>query len=192
MQPIGNEGGGADAASDPDAVHGDKFIADEADESGSRDPTDVVDRHRVDQAAYRFHAGDDRRQRDHCNHEEPRDVLGSTEPVGVAAGSGPGAQCERHPQRDRRERVGKVVDGIGEQCHRSRDDHDHHLGDRGRHQHQKADLHRADTGGTGFQGTVDAVGGIVAVRKEQLADGCREPPAVVMVVVVFVSGRCTT
>ena len=198
VQPVGNEGRGADAASDPDAIHGDKLIADEADQSGGGDPADVVDRDRIGQATYRFHAGDDRRQRDHRDHEESCNVLGATETVGVAAGCWPDAQRERDPQRDRRERVGEVVDGVGEQCHRSRDDHDHHLGERGRHQRQKADLHRADTGGTGLQGIVDAVGGVVAVRNEQLPDGCGEPPAVIVAVVVvgvvgvvtvFVSGR---
>ena len=60
------------------------------------------------------------------------------------------------------------MNGIGEQSHRSRDQHDHHLGGSSCHQSQKTDFHRPDAGGTGLQGAVNAVGRVVAVRGEDL------------------------
>ena len=58
MQAVGHQGGRADLAADPDAVDRDEFVADEADEPGGGDPTEVVDRDGVDQAAHRFDGGD--------------------------------------------------------------------------------------------------------------------------------------
>ena len=125
----------------------------------------------------------------------PGEVFGTAEPVGVAPGGGLGAERERDPQRDGGQGVGEVVDGVGQQRDRPGDQHDHQLGDRGRAQREQADLHRPDTGGTGFQRAVDAVGGVVAVRGEHLPQRGAElaaAPAVAMVrdcglpVVVFV------
>ena len=120
----------------------------------------------VDQAADRFDPGDDGRQGDHRDHEQSREVFGTTESVGVAPGGGLGAERERDPQRNRGQRVGEVVDGVGQQRDRPRDQHDHQLGNRGGTECEQTDLHRPDTGGTGFQGTVDAVGGVMAMRGE--------------------------
>ena len=58
MQSVGHEGGGADPASDADAVERDEFVADETDETGGSDPAEVVDRDGVDKAADRFDRGD--------------------------------------------------------------------------------------------------------------------------------------
>ena len=141
----------------------------------------------VDQAAHRLDRGDRRRQGDHRDHEQPGQVFGAAESVGVAAGGGLGAQGERDPQRDRGQRVGEVVDGVGQQRDRAGDHHDHQLRDRGGAQRQQADLHRPDTGGAGFQRAVDAVGGVVAVRGEHLPQRRADlaaPAAVAMPVVV--------
>jgi hypothetical protein len=51
VQSVRDQGGRADSAADADAVEGDQFVADEPDESGEGDPADVLDGHRVDQAA---------------------------------------------------------------------------------------------------------------------------------------------
>ncbi len=42
---------------DPNAVDGNEFVADESDETGEGDPADVLDRDRVDEAADRFDTG---------------------------------------------------------------------------------------------------------------------------------------
>ena len=46
VESVGDEGRRADPAADADAVDGDEFVADEADESGGGDPSDVFDRRR--------------------------------------------------------------------------------------------------------------------------------------------------
>ena len=168
MQSIGDEGGRADAAPDADAVDRDELVADEADEPGGGDPGDVIDPDGVDQAAHRFDRGDRGGQGDHGDHEQAGQIFGATEPVGVAAGGSAPAQGERDPQRDSGQRVGEVVDGVGQQRDRAGDQNDHQLRDRGGAERKQADLHRADTGGAGFQRPIDAVGGVVAVRCEDL------------------------
>ena len=58
VESVGDQGRRADPAADADAVDGDEFVADEADESGGGDPSEVFDRDGVDEAAYRFDGGD--------------------------------------------------------------------------------------------------------------------------------------
>jgi len=50
VEPIGDEGGRADAAPDADAVAGDQFVAGEPDEPGCRDPAGTLDVAGVEQA----------------------------------------------------------------------------------------------------------------------------------------------
>ena len=76
-------------------------------------------------------AGDRRGQGDHRDDEQPGEVFGAAEAVGVAAGGGAPAQRERDPQRDRGQRVGEVVDGVGQQRDRPGERHDHQLRDGG-------------------------------------------------------------
>ena len=59
------------------------------------------------------------------------------------------------------------------------DHHDHQLREGGGAERKEADLHRADTGRTGLQRAVDAVGGVVAVRGEDLTERRTEPAALV-------------
>ena len=92
---------------------------------------EVLDRRGVDQPVDGLPAGDDRGQRDHRDDEQPGQVLGPPVPVGVAAGRGPPGQRERDPQRHRGQRVGEVVDGVGQQRHRPADD-DHQRAAAGR------------------------------------------------------------
>ena len=54
VQPVGDQRGRADAATDADAVERDEFVADEPDQTGRGDPADVFDRDGVDQPADRF------------------------------------------------------------------------------------------------------------------------------------------
>ena len=87
------------------------------------------------------------------------------------------AQRERDPQRDRGQGVGEVVDGVGQQRDRPGDQHDDQLRDRGGAEREQADLDRPDAGGAGFQRAVDAVGGVVAVRGEDLPQRRRARPS---------------
>ena len=64
------------------------------------------------------------RERDHREDEQAGEVLRAPVAVGVPPGGGPTTDDERDPQWDRRQGVGEVVDGVGEQGHRPRDGHD--------------------------------------------------------------------
>lgn len=168
--PSAIRGGRADAVPNPDAVEGNPLVADESDQPGQGDPADMLDLLRVDQAGDGFVTGDDGRHRDHRDHERPGQVLDATESVGISASGGLGAQRERDPQRHRGQRISEVVDGVGGQRNRPRHHHDHNLDERGQPENQQADLDRTDPCRSGFQGVVDAVGGVVGVRREDLLD----------------------
>jgi hypothetical protein len=43
VQAVGDQGGRADTSSDPDAIEGHPFIADETEQSGQGDPADMLD-----------------------------------------------------------------------------------------------------------------------------------------------------
>ena len=121
VQPVGDQGGGTDTTADPDAVERDEFVAGESDHTGGGDPTEMLDGCRVEQPVDRLPPGDDRGERDHRDDEQPGEVFGPPEPVGIATGRGPPGQRERDPQRNGREGVGEVVHGVGEQRHRAAD-----------------------------------------------------------------------
>ena len=121
-------------------------------------------------------------QGDHRDHEQPGEVFGAAEAVGVAAGGGlvPSANAIHSgtavsaseklwmvsaSKRDRTRRSATITSCASD----------------GRTERQQADLHRADTGGAGFQRTVDAVGGVVAVRGEHLPQRRTEPAAAAVV-----------
>ena len=138
-------------------------------------PAEVGDGLGMDEPFDGFVAGDDRRQGDHRDDEQSGEVFDAAEPVGVAAGSGFCAERERNPERDRGQGVGEVVDGIRGQRDRSGDHHDGDLRDRRHAEHQQADFDRPDARGAGFQRAVDAVGGVMRVRREDLLDRAAQP-----------------
>ena len=84
-------------------------------------------------------------------------------------------------------RVGEVVDRVRQQCHRARRPDDEHLDQRGDHERGERDLHGPQAPLAGFQGGVHAVGGIVAVRPEDLTDHAAKP-SVVEVAMTLVRG----
>jgi hypothetical protein len=112
-----------------DAVEGDELVADEADDACDRDPAEVVDGLRRDEATDCLGGGDDRRQRDHQDDEDPGKVFGSPVAVRVPACGSPAGESERDEQRDGGQRVTEVVDGVGEQRNRSRRNDDRDLND---------------------------------------------------------------
>jgi alpha-ribazole phosphatase/probable phosphoglycerate mutase len=184
VQAVRDQRGRPDPAADPDPVARDELVAGEADQAGDDDDADVRDGLLVDQPAYGLVAGDDRGQGDHRDDEQPGQVLGPAVAVGVAAGAGTPAEDERDPQRDRGQRVGEVVHRVGQQRDRAGDQDDRQLRDRGRQQHDQADLRRPDAGGAGLQRRVDRAGGVVAVRPDQRPHPAGEPTVVMIVVVV--------
>ena len=119
MQAVGNQCGRTDSAADPDPVQRHQLVADEADEACGGDPAHVLDLHRVDQPHHGLVSGDDGRKGDHRDDEEPGQILGAAEAVGVAPGCGARAQRERDPQRHRCQRIGEVVNGVRRQGNRT-------------------------------------------------------------------------
>ena len=126
--------------------------------ASEHDP-DVLQRCRVDQPADRLVAGDDRRERDHRDDEQPGEVLGAAVAVGVAAGRGASADDEGDPERDGGQRVGEVVDRVGEQRHRAVSSDDGELDDRGDPEGDEADLDSADAVVLALAGVVDRSAG---------------------------------
>ena len=168
VQAVGNQCGRTDSAADPDPVERHQLVADEAHEAGGGDPAHMLDLRRMKKPRHGFVSRDDGRQGDHRDHEEPGQVLGAAEAVGVAPRRGPGAERERDPQWHGRQRIGEVVNGVRRQRNRPGDHHDdglHECGDAKRHQ---TDLDRANADRDGLQCAVDAVGGVVTVRNERV------------------------
>ncbi len=66
---------------------------------------------------------------------------------------------------------------------------DDDLSDRGQSEDQQADLHRANAGLAGLQRAVDAVHGVMGVRREDLLD--RTPQSVRVVMVVLNGSGCS-
>ena len=166
--PVGDERGRADRAADPDPVERDGLVADEADEPGGEDDRDVRHRLGVDEPADGLVGGEDRRRGDHQEDEQPGEVLGAAVAEGVAAGRGASADGEGDPERDRGEGIAEVVDRVGEQGDRARDEHDGELGDRGDPEDRGARSSGRGCRAVARQGVVDRVARIVAVADEHL------------------------
>ena len=146
VQAVGDERGGADASADADAVERDELVAGEPDQACGDEDADVGDGLGVEQAADRLVSGDEGRQRDHRDDEDSGQVFGSSVAVGVAAGCCATAEGEGDPQRERGQRVGEVVDGVGEQRDRAGEQDNDGLRRRAvTQQGDQADLDCADT-----------------------------------------------
>jgi hypothetical protein len=121
----------------------------------------------MDQPVDGLPAGNDGGERHDGDDEEPGQVFGPAEAIGVTPGHGPAGEDERDPQRHRCQGIGEVVDGVGEQRYRTADEHHCELKDRGAEQHEKADLDRPDTLDTGLEHAVNGVRRVLRVRNEQ-------------------------
>ena len=124
VQTVGNQCGRTDSAADADPVQRHQLVADEADEACGGDPAHVLDLHRVNQPHHGLVPGDDRRKGDHRDDEEPGQIFGAAEAVGVAPRRRACAEHERDPQRHRRQRIGEVVNGVRRQRNRPGEHHD--------------------------------------------------------------------
>ena len=116
-----------DFTADADAKHRHRFIADETHYASNRDPQNIVDWLWVDQPVDRLVARKDCAEQDDGHDQHTRHILDLAEPVGeTGAGLSPD-QHERHPKGNGRRRITEVVDGVGQQCHTSRDCDDKEL-----------------------------------------------------------------
>ena len=175
VEPVGDECRRPDPSSHPDAVERDQFVAEEPDETGDDQYRHVGQRPRIEQAKHRLVRRDHRGKGDHRDDEDAREVLAAAITIGVAPRGRSPAEHEGDEQRDRGQRIGKVVHGVGEQRDRPGDHHDDGLCHGGGQEHRKADLHGANACGAGRQAGVDRVRGVVAVRPEDRHHGV--PPA---------------
>ena len=104
---------------------------------------------------------------DHQDDEQPGEVLHPPEAVGEPAARRAARQREGDPQRNRGQRVGQVVHGVGEQRHRPRHGDDA-LQEGGAAEDDEADPDRAHAVGAGLEGGVGGLGRVVAVRPDHV------------------------
>ena len=130
-QPVGagviairDQGRAVDLAADPDAEHGDRLVADKADDAGRRRPPKLADRLRVDQAVDRLVAGNDGAEQDDEDDQDAGQILDPPVAVGEAR-----ARLAAAPARKAIHSgiavvgVANVVDGIGQQRDAARGEH---------------------------------------------------------------------
>ncbi len=188
MVSVGHEGGRTDVAADPDAVPGHELVAREADDAGHQDRGDVGHHLRVDEPVDGLPAGDERREGDHDQHEEPREVLRASVAEGVAPGGRPRADDEGDPQRDGRQGIAEVVDGIGEERYRAREDDHHELEGRRDPERDERELERADAPFVARQRLVERVARVMAVSDEAVEEAEHAPTVGMRMGVVMVVG----
>ena len=76
--------------------------------------------------------------------------------------------------------VGEIVDGVREQADGTRERHDRELHERGRHQRDERQLDGAHATLARFERLIDRVGGVVAVRVDDIREGAAETPPVLV------------
>jgi hypothetical protein len=96
------------------------------------------------------------------------------------------AERERDPERQRRERVGEIVERVAEQRDRAAKHDDDGLGDRGDAEDYQRDLQRADPFPIAFEHVVDLIDRVVGVHAKDASDPCDDSAACVCVTVVVV------
>ena len=111
-----------DLPADPDAEHGDRLVAEEADDAGGGDPAELRDRLRMDQPVDRLVAGDERAEQDDQHDQRrrrgPRPARAVGEgPVGLRRASTKAIQSGIG-----RRGVADIVDGVGKQRDAARDE----------------------------------------------------------------------
>ncbi len=120
VDTVGDECSGNRSSDDSDAVNRDNLVAGEP-MIPPRRAARVLDRARVDEPVDRLPAGDDRGERNDEHDEHARQVFRTAIPVGVPLVGDAAPEDERDPQRHGGERVGEVVDGVGQKRDRSRE-----------------------------------------------------------------------
>jgi hypothetical protein len=96
-------------------------------------------------------------EEDHHDDQHTGQVLGAAISVGIAIVARAARQRECDPQRDRRQRVGEVVNRVGQQRHTAADRHDDHLKQRRRQERDQRDFHRPDAARIGH-GRIERAG----------------------------------
>jgi hypothetical protein len=116
---VGDQRGGADPAPGPDPVAGHQLVAREAEDGRDGHGGQVGDRPRVRQPLDGGEGGHRAGDRDHGDDGRAGQVLGPAVAIGVPAGRTAPAEHEGHPERDRGQRVGRVVQRVAEQRDRA-------------------------------------------------------------------------
>ena len=165
VQPVGDQGGRADAPTDPDAVLGHPLVPQEPQNGSGGDSAQQLHVLRMQQPVHRLVAGGHRRGGDGRHHGEPGEVLGPAVAVDVAATGRSSPDQERQPERHSRQRVGEVVQRVPEERHRAAHEEHDQLARRRRGQAEQGDAHRPHPLVTALEDLVDLPEGAVgAVR----------------------------
>jgi hypothetical protein len=110
-------------------------VAREAEPPGERQRAQAVHWPRLEQTLRCLVAGNTGADEDRGHHRKPGDALGALAP-----------QREGDAERDRGQRVARVVDQVGEQRDRAREDEDQRLGSGGEREHEQCQGDRAQPG----------------------------------------------
>ncbi|CAH0326814.1 hypothetical protein SRABI128_05584 [Microbacterium sp. Bi128] len=168
MNAIGDERGGPDPPSHADPVDRDQFVAGKAHEAGGEHPAQVLDGLGFEEAPDGFDGGHHGGERDHRHNEQPCEVLGAAETVGVRPGRAAASEQKGDPQRNGGQGIGKIVDRVRQQRHGATDEDDDQLEQRRGPQSEQGDLDGANALGTCLQDGVDRVGRVMGVGHEEL------------------------
>ena len=183
MPAVGDQRGRADPAPGPDPVAGHQLVPGEAEGGRDGHSGQVGDWPGVQQALDRGERGHGAGDRDDRDDGHAGQILGPAVPVGVPAGRAAPAEHEGHPERDRGQRVGRVVQRVAEQRDRTRQRDHHRLrGGRGGQPGQR-DPQGAPAVGRFLKCRVGAV--VVRMGPDRVPDAV--PDAVPVVVAVLVA-----
>ena len=152
---VSHECGAADLVAYPDTELGHRFVADEPDDRCCCNRPEKGDFLRVEEPVDGNITGNDRGDQDHQNDKDTGKILDPAVPVREPLGRFPPGKQECEEERDRRECIAEVMDGVGEQCNTTGIIDDDYLEDCGDEQTDKGPLDRPDPAFRGEDGRVD-------------------------------------
>ena len=156
MIAVGDQCRASDLLADPDAEDRDHLVAQEADDGREGDGPEVLDRPGVEQAVHRLVPRDPRAEQDGQHDGQSGEVFHPAVPIVKTPVGWPPGEKEGDAQRDSRRGVAEVVDGVGQQGHAVRQEHDHQLDRRGDEQAQERPLDRPQPTLVREHGRIDA------------------------------------
>jgi hypothetical protein len=134
---VGDQGRAVDFATDPNAEHRHRFVADKSNDPGDNHPRKEANRLRMDQALDGLIAGEDGTEHDDRHDDHAGQVFNPPKSIGERLTRLATCQHERDPERDCGHCVSDIVDRISEQRDAARDRHDEELQHRRDCQHDK-------------------------------------------------------
>jgi hypothetical protein len=181
---VGFERGAADLAAHTDAEQRHQLVAQETHHRCGDDPAQVAQRLGGYQLLVRL-PGCQRRAGHHHQHDKhPGQVLGAAKAIGVAARRRASPKHKGDPQWHGGERIGEVMDGVGQQRRAAADQDDDQLEHCGGEQAGERDLQRPDAALAALQRGVGARAGM-AMAVQEPAKQAAQTAGVLMVVVVI-------